>query len=98
MSLALGILFCTAKKVSKKLPTEKTRFYASASLMALEAIWHWSFIQIDFSSHSFPLAWAFVVHQGRGIEYCDVVNIGHTFLYRQKSIKKNPNGKNSLLL
>jgi hypothetical protein len=31
--LAFGILFCTAKKVSKKLPTEKTRFYSCASLM-----------------------------------------------------------------
>jgi hypothetical protein len=30
--------------------------------------------------------------------YSDVVSIGHTFLYRQKSIKKTPNGKNSLLL
>jgi hypothetical protein len=31
----------------------------------LGPIWHWSFYENDFCSDSFPLAWAFVVPQGK---------------------------------
>jgi hypothetical protein len=65
MSLALGILFCTAKKVSKKLPTEKTRFYIITSLWQWRPFGFGSFMKIDVCSDRFFLAWAFVVPQGK---------------------------------
>jgi hypothetical protein len=69
-SKVFGILFCTAKKVSKKLPTEKTRFCITASLFIGGYLAFRAFVKIDFCSHSFPLAWAFVVVQG--YEWCMV--------------------------
>jgi hypothetical protein len=61
MLLAFGILFCTAKKVSKKLPTEKTRFCIITSLCNGAHLTFGAFMKIHVSSDSFLLAWVFVV-------------------------------------
>jgi hypothetical protein len=48
--------------------------------MAVEPIWHLELYKNSFSSDSFPLAWP--------LSFRMVLGIWHTFLYRQKSIKK----------
>jgi hypothetical protein len=72
MSLALGILFCTAKKYQKNSQRKKLTFafsllYCNGGHLAFGA-----FIKIIFSSNSFPLAWAFVVVQDNELKMYSV--------------------------